>query len=202
MPDDRVKKAKLAAAEAGVAGGGIKKKERASAITASQGGSSAPTNSSSVRDRSNCRLLKREGDPDPKSKTAVFTCAGCGAVLTGFTAWRNHMKKSSSFKKCALPPHSVVLQPSAPSIHVTRRRALTHADQEHGALVHSKRRLSMRPAEPRKPVHLKKSQRERCDLRNPWVLAPSARARSRAACVRRAPPPHALLRYALPAARS
>ena len=103
MPDDRVKKAKLAAAEAGVAGGGIKKKERASAITASHGGSSAPTNSSGVRDRSNCRLLKREGDPDPKSKTAVFTCAGCGAVLTGFTAWRNHMKKSSSFKKCALP---------------------------------------------------------------------------------------------------
>lgn len=132
MPDDRVKKAKLAAAEAGVAGGGIKKKERASAITASHGGSSAPTNSSGVRDRSNCRLLKREGDPDPKSKTAVFTCAGCGAVLTGFTAWRNHMKKSSSFKKY----------------------------QEHGALVHSKRRLSMRPAEPRKPVHLKKSQRE------------------------------------------
>ena len=115
MPDDRVKKAKLAAAEAGVAGGGIKKKERASAITACQGGSSAPTNSSSgVRDRSNCRLLKREGDTDPKSKTAVFTCAGCGAVLTGFTAWRNHMKKSSSFKKCAQPHGSVAHHHPAP----------------------------------------------------------------------------------------
>ena len=106
MPDDRVKKAKLAAAEEGVAGGGITKKERTSAVTASRG-SSAPTNSSGLRDRSNCRLLKREGDTDPKSKTAVFTCAGCGAVLTGFTAWRNHMKKSSSFKKCALPPRSL-----------------------------------------------------------------------------------------------
>ena len=114
MPDDRVKKAKLAAAEEGVAGGGIKKKERTSAVTANRGGSSAPTNSSGLRDRSNCRLLKREGDTDPKSKTAVFTCAGCGAVLTGFTAWRNHMKKSSSFKKCAQPHGSVAHHHPAP----------------------------------------------------------------------------------------
>ena len=163
MPDDRVKKAKLAAAEEGVAGGGIKKKERTSAVTASRGGSSAPTNSSGLRDRGNCALLKREGDTDPKSKTAVFTCAGCGAVLTGFTAWRNHMKKSSSFKKCALLPRCSTPPPSTLSIHVTRRRALTHADQDQGALVHSKRRLSMRPAEERKPVHVKRG----CALPDP-----------------------------------
>ena len=102
MPDDRVKKQKLLDAEGGVAGGGIKKNEaRTSAVTASRGGSIAPTNSAGLRDRSKCALLKREGDTDPKSKTAVFTCAGCGALLTGFTAWRNHMKKSSSAKKCA-----------------------------------------------------------------------------------------------------
>ena len=115
MPDDRVKKAKLAAeaaaAAGGPVGGGIKKKEaRPSAGAGSRGSSSSGGggSGSGIRDRGNCALLKREGDTEPKSKTAVFTCAGCGAILTGFTAWRNHMKKSSSFKKCAPPLRSAL----------------------------------------------------------------------------------------------
>mmetsp|Transcript_2085 Transcript_2085/g.4059 ORF Transcript_2085/g.4059 Transcript_2085/m.4059 type:complete len:109 (+) Transcript_2085:26-352(+) len=108
MPDDRVKRgAKPAPKLAGAV------------FKGSDGGG---TSGGGIRDRSKCALLKREGDKDPKSKTAVFTCAGCGAVLTGFTAWRNHMKKSSSYKKF----------------------------QVHGAKVYHKRRLSMRPAEENK----------------------------------------------------
>ena len=54
-----------------------------------------------IRDRSKCVLLKRDGDD---VKTATYICGGCGAQLTGFTAWRNHLKKSTRFKKCASAP--------------------------------------------------------------------------------------------------
>ena len=50
----------------------------------------------SLKSRLECSLKGREGD-DPK--TAIYTCAGCGARVRGFTGWRNHMKKAAKQKK-------------------------------------------------------------------------------------------------------
>ena len=63
--------------------------------------SSSGSGGGGIRDRSKCVLLKRDGDD---VKTATYICGGCGAQLTGFTAWRNHLKKSTRFKKCASAP--------------------------------------------------------------------------------------------------
>jgi hypothetical protein len=73
----------------------------APAAAASAATSSSGSGGGGIRDRSKCVLLKRDGDD---VKTATYICGGCGAQLTGFTAWRNHLKKSTRFKKCASAP--------------------------------------------------------------------------------------------------
>ena len=54
-------------------------------------------------DRSKCELVSRKGDD---LKTAIYSCA-CGAQLTGFTAWRNHLKKAKKFRKCESCLHAL-----------------------------------------------------------------------------------------------
>jgi len=122
------------------------------------------SNGGGVLDRSKCELASRKGDD---LKTAIYSCA-CGAQLTGFTAWRNHLKKAKKFRKCKSRVHAP--HPRSSPCHPHRRRTadslpppdgssngppvppVRMAVKEEGAKVYQKRRLSMRPADQAAPV--------------------------------------------------
>ena len=52
-------------------------------------------------DRSRCALAGREGD-EPNS--AIYTCAGCGTKVEGFSRWRNHMKRAKRVGSSSVAP--------------------------------------------------------------------------------------------------